>query len=266
PFTYELVFYPFNLAFVQKLNIAYVDEWASVDFNDPRGKVVFILLAGIILGALFSRYRWKLHELLLAAFALYAGLKHIRFLFLAAILLAPLLSKMLGEVIPPYRKEIDKPALNAAVMALLLAIVIYRFPAKANLQEAVDTRFPAKAVAYIKENHLSGNFFHRYMWGGYLIFFCRDTKTFIDGRTDIFEYTGVLKDYLDVEQLKSSLAIFDKYHIRYALVPPDFPIAYLLKNRVEWKTIYQDEVAMIFERVPSPAATAPAAVPAGGSH
>jgi hypothetical protein len=266
PFTYELVFYPFNLAFVQKLNIAYVDEWASVDFNDARGKVVFILLAGIILGSLFSRYRWKLHELLLAGFALYAGLKHIRFLFLAAILLAPLLSKMLDEVIPPYRKEIDKPALNAAVMAVLLAIVIYRFPSRADLQGAVDTRFPAKAVAYIKESHLSGNFFHRYMWGGYLIFFSRDTKTFVDGRTDIFEYTGVLRDYLDVEQLKGSLGVFDKYKIRYALVPPDFPIAYLLKNQAGWKMIYQDEVALIFERVPSPAPPLPVAVSAGGGR
>jgi hypothetical protein len=88
------------------------------------------------------------------------------------------------------------------------------------------------------------------MWGGYLIFFSRDTKTFVDGRTDIFEYTGVLRDYLDVEQLRGSLGVFDKYKIRYALVPPDFPIAYLLKNHAGWKMIYQDEVAMIFERVP----------------
>ena len=266
PFTYKLVMYPFNLAFVQKLNITYVDEWASVDFNDPRGKVVLVLLAGIILGALFSRYRWKLHEFLLTGFALYAGLKHIRFLFLAAILLAPLLSKLLAEVIPPYRKEIDKPALNAAVMAILLGIVIYRFPSRADLQTAVDTRFPAKAVAYIQENQLQGNFFHRYMWGGYLIFFKRDTKTFIDGRTDIFEYTGVLKDYLDIEQLKGSLGLFDKYKIRYALVPPDFPIAYLLKNHAGWKILYEDNVAMIFERADSAAPPPPAADPAGGAR
>jgi hypothetical protein len=266
PFTYKLVFYPFNLAFVQKLNIAYVDEWASVDFNDARGKVVFILLAGIILGALFSRYRWKLHEFLLTGFALYAGLKHIRFLFLAAILLAPLLSKLLDEIVPPYRKEIDKPALNAAVMAILLTIGIYRFPPRADLQSAVDTRFPAKAVAYIQENRLKGNFFHRYMWGGYLIYFCRDTKTFVDGRTDIFEYTGVLKDYLDIEQLKGSLGLLDKYDIRYALVPPDFPIAYLLKNHVGWKVLYQDDVAMIFERDASTVSPSEAVDPAGGSR
>lgn len=266
PFTYKLVLYPFNLAFVQKLNIAHVDEWASVDFNDARGKVVLVLLAGIILGALFSRYRWKLHEFLLTGFALYAGLKHIRFLFLAAILLAPLLSKLLDEIIPPYRKEIDKPALNAAVMAILLGIAIYRFPSRADLQSAVDTRFPAKAVAYIQQNHLTGNFFHRYMWGGYLIYFCRDTKTFIDGRTDIFEYAGVLKDYIDIEQLKGSLGIFDRYNIRYALVPPDFPIAYLLKNHAGWKVIYQDDVAMIFERVAISASDSGTVSPAGGTH
>jgi hypothetical protein len=265
PFTYRLVFYPFNLAFQQKLNIAYVDEWASVNFHDARGKVVFILLAGVFLGAILGRYRWKLEELLLAGFALYAGLKHIRFLFLAAILLAPLLSKML-DMIPPYRKEIDKPALNAAVMAVLLAIAIYRFPSQEDLAGAVAKRYPTQAIAFIQKNGLNGNFFNRYMWGGYMIFFCRDVKTFIDGRTDIFEYTGVLKDYLDAEQLHGSLEVLDKYKIRYVLLSPDFPLAYLLKHNVGWNPIYTDEVAVIFERTTPALASSPGTLPAGGAN
>ncbi len=266
PFTYRLVFYPFNLAFEQKLNIAYVQEWASVDFHTARGKVVLILLAAVFLGALFSRHRWRLEELLLSGFALYAGLKHIRFLFLAAILLAPLLSKML-DMIPPYRPEIDKPALNAAVLAILLAIVIYRFPSQDDLTQAVAERYPTKAIAFIKTNGLRGNFFNRYMWGGYLILFCPEVKTFIDGRTDIFEYTGVMKDYLDAERLENSLEVMDKYRINYVLTSPDYPLAYLLDNTLGWRQIFRDEVSMIFERVPAasvpnlPASQAEAAGP-----
>ena len=247
PFTYRLVSYPFNLAFEQKLNITYVDEWASVNFHDARGKVVLILLAAIFAGALFSRIRWKLEEALLAGFALYAGLKHIRFLFLAAILLTPLLAKML-DTIPPYRKEIDKPALNAAVMAVLLAIAIYRFPSQDDLAQAVAQRYPTQAIAYIKSKGLAGNVFNRYMWGGYMIFFCSEVKTFIDGRTDIFEYTGVLKDYLDAERLQNSLDVMDKYKIRYVLTSPDFPLAYLLENSPGWKLLYRDPVSLIFVR------------------
>ena len=38
PFGARLVFYPFDLAFRQKLNISHVAEWVSVDFHDMRGK------------------------------------------------------------------------------------------------------------------------------------------------------------------------------------------------------------------------------------
>src|SRR5690349_18720708 len=40
PFGARLVFYPFDLAFRQKLNIAHVAEWVSVNFHDTRGKLV----------------------------------------------------------------------------------------------------------------------------------------------------------------------------------------------------------------------------------
>ncbi|MBZ5542962.1 MAG: hypothetical protein LAO07_04695 [Acidobacteriia bacterium] len=247
PFTYRLVYYPFDLIFRQKLNIQYVDEWASVDFSDARGKVVLVLLAVILLGALLSPRHWRLEEVALGAFALYAGLIHIRFLFLAAILLAPILAKLL-DFIPPYRPEIDKPPLNAVVCATILLIVVSRFPTRADLDTAVAQRYPANALNYVKAHALEGNFFNRYMWGGYMILFHPELKTFIDGRTDIFEYTGVLKDYLDAELMKGSLQILDKYRIHYVLTSPELPMSYLLSNTPGWKMVFRDQVTMIFER------------------
>jgi hypothetical protein len=265
PFTYRLVFYPFDLAFRQKLNIGNVEEWASVDFNDARGKVVLILLAVVFLGALFSQRTWKLEELLMAGFGLYTGLMHIRFLFLAAILLAPLLAKML-DFVPPYQPEIDKPPLNALVMGIVLLIAIYRVPSRADLEKDVAVHFPANALSYIKANALQDRVFHDYVWGGYLIFFARDVKTFVDGRTDIFEYTGVLKDYLDATQIRSPLQVMDKYEIRSVLLPPDSPLTYLLEHQRGWKRVFGDRVAVIFERAPVALADPAAEPPAGGSR
>jgi hypothetical protein len=259
PFTYRLVFYPFDLAFRQKLNIGNVEEWASVDFNNARGKVVLILLAVVFLGALFSRHTWRLEELLMAGFGLYTGLMHIRFLFLAAILLAPLLAKML-DFVPPYQPEIDKPPLNALVMGVVLLIAIYRVPSRADLEKDVAVHFPANALSYIKANALQDRVFNDYVWGGYLIFFGRDVKTFVDGRTDIFEYTGVLRDYLDATQIRAPLEVLDKYGIRSVLLPPDVPLTYLLENQRGWKKVFSDRVAVIFVRAPA-AQAAPAAEP-----
>jgi hypothetical protein len=265
PFSYRLVFYPFDLAFRQKLNVAVVDEWSSVDFHDARGKVVLVLLAAVFLGALLSRHRWKLEELLLAGFAIYSGLTHIRFLALAAILLAPLLAKML-DAVPPYRPEIDKPLLNAVVMAILLIYVIRRFPSPQDLDKAVAERFPINAVAFMKSHGMPGNIFNRYMWGGYMIMFCPEVKVFIDSRTDIFDYKGVLRDYVDAEQLRGSLEILDKYQVRYVLLPPNYPLAYLLKNHVGWKTIFADERATIFERVSAQPVSSSTSSSPGGSE
>src|SRR4029077_676422 len=89
PFGYRLVLYPFDLGFRQKLNIAHVAEWVSVDFHTPRGKVVLALLVILLASALLRNRRWNLTELGLLLFGLYCGLTYIRFLFLLAILAAP---------------------------------------------------------------------------------------------------------------------------------------------------------------------------------
>jgi hypothetical protein len=127
----------------------------------------------------------------------------------------------------------------------------------------VDKRFPTQAVAFIKANRLTGNFFNLYTWGGYLVLFCPEVKTFIDGRTDIFEYTGVFRDYLDAEQFKRPLQVMQKYQVRYALLASDSPLAYLLRNNVGWRVVFSDSVSTIFECVSCSAGPPPAALPAG---
>jgi hypothetical protein len=259
PFTYRLVAYPFDLAFKQKHNIRFIEEWASVDFNDARGVVVLILLAAIFLGGVLRSSLWRLEEVLLAGFALYAGLKHVRFLFLAAILLAPLLAKTL-DMIPPYRPEIDKWMLNAAVIVFALAFVIPRLPSRQVLDADVARKFPVSAVRFLNAHPSSGNLFNRYEWGGYLIYFSRDRKVFVDGRTDIFDYTGVLKQYVDTAAIKSPMEVLDAYRVATVLVSPGSPLAYLLRRSGGWKVTYQDNVATVLERDSS---ASPASDPAG---
>jgi hypothetical protein len=87
-----------------------------------------------------------------------------------------------------------------------------------------------------------------YMWGGYLTWQSRDAKIFIDGRADIFEYQGVLRDYLDLLDLKRPKELLDKYHIQSVLFPPDEPLTYVLQHDPEWRTVYSDSVCVLLER------------------
>ena len=63
PYTYHLVFYPFNFAFQQRLNVNHVDEWMSLDFHGVRGKILFGMLAATLILALARKRRWSLDQL-----------------------------------------------------------------------------------------------------------------------------------------------------------------------------------------------------------
>ena len=60
PYGWRLVFYPFNLAFEQKLNIANIEEWKSLDFHTPRGRIMLFFLGLLFLFQLIRSRKWGL--------------------------------------------------------------------------------------------------------------------------------------------------------------------------------------------------------------
>ena len=257
PFGYKLVMYPFDLLFRQQGAVKAVEEWRSVDFTTGNGKLALIMILALVAGALFSRRPWKLDEVLLTAFALWAALSHGRFLFFAALIVVPILAPRL-ELFPPYERELDKPWLNAAIMAAVVGALIFFFPSEKKLQQKVDDEYPGAAVGFMQQQHLKGRVFNEYMWGGFLEWNAPELQPIIDGRADVFVYKGVLEDFVKASAIKDSLGILDKYQIDYALLNPAQPLTYLLEHSPAWHTIYTDKVAVVFERAPATAATAPA--------
>jgi hypothetical protein len=247
PYTYHLVFYPFNFAFKQRLNVDHVDEWMSLDFHSVRGKILFAMLAATLVLALVRKRRWLLHELAFTILGFYAALTYSRFLFLAAIVVTPTLAKEL-DFFTPYRRELDKPALNAAFMLAIVLGCVLRFPTREYLWRDTVRHYPVKAMTYLADFHPQGHVFNDCLWGGYLIWNARHIPVFIDSRIDIFEYNGVFADYLDAMGGKNSLELFDKYSIRYVLYQQDSPLAYLLMHNANWKVRYQDGTTVLLER------------------
>jgi len=248
PFGWRLVFYPFDLAFRQKLNIEHVEEWVSVNFHDTRGKVVLALLLVLLISAVLRVSKWTLAELGLVLFALYSGLTYIRFLFLLAIVVAPILAKIL-DFMPPYREELDTPVLNACVMLLMVAAMVHYWSTSDKLQESVAEQYPVQALSYIEAHPPQGPMLNFYLWGGYLNWKDPSLKIFIDSRVDIFEYEGVLKDYLDILALNQPDVLFDKYKIRYVLFPRGEALTYVLQHDPKWKLLYSDQLSYLFEKV-----------------
>jgi len=219
PFGYRLVLYPLDLAFRQKLNIAHVAEWVSVDFHDLRGRIAFLLIVTLILGVVLRKKRWTFAELGLLLFALYSGLTYIRFLFLLGIVAAPIVAKIL-DFAPPYRLQDDTPRVNAFVILIMIAGMVYYWPKNNYLQSQLDKEYPTQALAYLRAHPLQGNTLNFYLWGGFLEWHQRDVKVFLDSRVDIFEYAGVLQDYFEILGVQNAKSALDKYKISIRPFPP----------------------------------------------
>jgi len=233
PFGARLVFYPLDLAFRQKLNISYIAEWVSVDFHGARGKLLMGLLLFLLISALLRDCRWVVTEIALLAFGLYCGLSYSRFLFLLAILAAPVVARLL-DFVPAYDPRKERYALNAAVIVLL--------------QQNIARLFPAGAVAYLNAHPLPDRMLNEFLWGGYLEWYAQDVKVFIDSRVDIFEYEGVFRDYLDVLDLQQPRVVLEKYKISAALLSPGPPLTYVLEHDPAWKVVYRDPACVLLEK------------------
>jgi hypothetical protein len=254
PFGYRLVMYPFNFLFHQQSNVQYVEEWQSVDLSTGNGKVALFVIFGLLAAALFSKRRWKFEDVLLTVFALWAGLAHARFLFFIGLTVVPILAPHL-QLFPPYERELDKPWLNAAIMAAVIAGIVVFYPSGAKLQQKVDEVFPTSAIRFLQSRHDQGRIFNQYLWGGYMEWTAPELQTFIDGRADIFVYNGTLDDHRRATTIDAPLEVMNKYKIDYALLQPDRPLTYLIGHSAGWRPIYKDKVAVVFERTPPGAVT-----------
>ena len=247
PLGYRLLLYPFDMMFRQTLNIANVQEWASVDFNGGRGKLVAMVLAAIFCMALVARKRWRIDDAILTGFVVYCGLSHMRFLLLAGIVLPPILASYMGRdrssTVRPERR-----ILNSVLILITISVCAWSFPSENKLNADLRNYFPTDAVDFLRTQPQRGQIFNLYQWGGYLEWSLPASQPLIDSRTDIFEYNGVLRDYLDITQLKRSQELLDKYKVRYVLYPSDAALSYFLSKSQRWQRVYHDERADIYSR------------------
>ncbi len=251
PFGSRLVLYPFGVLFGPGSGsgggpgIGIIEEFQSIDFRTPWGKVAMILILGLLLVAIFSRERWRLDEIGFVVVALYFCLTHARFLFLAGILLPPVFARRI-KLMTPYERKSDRPLPNALALTVLLILFVVYMPGHENFHGTVE--YPEGAVAYMKANGIQSNVFNDWAWGGYLIWHMPEMKVFIDARGDPYAVTGVFKDYLDAVYGVNPAAVLDKYKIQYVLMRPDSLLAHLLQQSPAWAVRYSDKDSVLLAR------------------
>src|SRR5207247_8993218 len=104
-----------------------------------------------------------------------SGLTYVRFLFLLAIVIAPVLTRIL-DFVPQYRPEADTPLINALVICLMIGSIIHYWPTSSEMEKSISERYPSQALAYFDAQPPSGAMLNFYLWVGYLSWNDRDLK------------------------------------------------------------------------------------------
>ena len=246
--------YPLDVMFRQQIGTSVVAEWQPLAFGDLRGIFVLVAASLVLLLPLLWRVELYVLELVFAAGGFLMAVQHQRMTFVFGLLVAPVLCRLLANSWDRYDPRRDSPVANALMIALFAFGIYWGFPSPLELQQQITGNNPARAVEYLKNAHLSGNMLrgnmlNDYTYGGYLIWTAPEHKVFIDGRADVYEWTGVMRDMNDWYSLQTEpTALLDKYHISFCFLSATSPMARVILLLPGWKEIYRDQQAVIISR------------------
>jgi hypothetical protein len=243
------ILYPLETMLHQPIGLSQVDEWLPLQLDDARGLALMGTLGCIFLLVIVRRTELLWHELLMLALGIWAAASHRRMLFVFGILAAPILSRLFSTLWEGYNAEQDRPFTNAVFIAASLLTMLRAFPDQQILARQVDERNPVKAVEFMRTNHLSGRMLNEYVYGGYLIWAAPEHPVFVDGRSDVFEWTGVLDAFGKWATLQSDPnELLDRYRIDFCLLNRKSPMAVVLPMLHNWTAAYSDNNSVIFIR------------------
>lgn len=238
----------------------HVEEFQSPNFHGAAQKC-FLALLLVTLAVLACKGReLRLSEGLIVLFAVYAGLYASRNIPVSSILLvmivAPLVPAKLGAGFLRRMFAVEAGQrghmwpLLAIVVTLLVAVNGGRFGSKLVMDAHFGSkRMPVEAVNYMEQNGVSGPVLGPDYWGGYLIYrLYPKAQVVVDDRHDMYG-EEFFRSYLRMMHGERGWDEFLRVHdAALVLLPRDGALASLLAQSKEWKSIYSDDLAILFCR------------------
>jgi len=250
PYGTRLAAYPLAMALSQPVNVKNISEWQPLGTDLILGKFFLGVLLLFFISCLVQRPRFRLAEITLALFGVYAACLHLRFILFFVILFVPLWALLLSRWVPGYRPEGDYPFINAGLIAVIAIVFVYFLPSRLDLDQRVEKEYPQAALQYLANHPIHGRVLNDYGWGGYFIWAALpQNMIFIDGRADIYEYGGVLSDYLSITRLEpNALQLLKQYDVKACLIRKDALLGTALGAMPGWERVYEDNVAALYVR------------------
>jgi hypothetical protein len=247
PVGFRLLTYPLNTLFLQTTGMSAVEEWMPPDLRSGRTMGMIGAASGILVIALLRHSELRLRDLLVVAPAFTLATQHARMLFVFGIVASPVLCRVVAPLLGSDLKR-ERPVANAVLVSALVLAIFAIYPDQNSLLRQVRKTTPSAAVDYVRQAALQGPMLNEYVFGDYLIWALPEHKVFIDGRGDIYDWTGVFPQYAQWAELKEDpTLLLDKYRIRLCLLAKGSPLGHVIPY-LGWRKVYSDEVATVFVR------------------
>jgi hypothetical protein len=148
----------------------------------------------------------------------------------ACMVLAPFVAAMVPDLFSRARGVVPELPRAAGAIAFALCAVLLSIEAVVAAPREPDlSAYPVGALPALRET--GGNLLNEYDWGGYLIRYAPEHRTFIDGRGEALFLPDVLADFQRVVALAPGYRdVLRKWDIRAALLRPDRPLAGALRE------------------------------------
>jgi hypothetical protein len=254
----HLYTYPFQ-TLQSRTMMDYIAEWASPNFHEGLFKpfLAFLLLTFATLS--LSRIPLRPAQLLLLLATGFGSLNASRHIAIFILVAIPLVAERLTEFAantPRLRwlETPDRPATGAKLpfnALILLAMVLFvglRFIQVFKKQTPeVAKNFPVAAADFIAQHHPPAPVFNHYDWGGFLIWRLYPTyRVFIDGRADLYG-DSFMDTFASASRAENNWREpLQRFGIRTVVIPPRVGLAGILRHDPGWKTLFEDEQAVIF--------------------
>jgi hypothetical protein len=249
----------------------HIEEFQSPNFHGIAQKcfAVMVLLTIVVMAGKIPTLRTprrvghpRLSLILTVLFAVYAGLYAARNIPVSSVLLAMVVGPRLGRFADGLSERMAAVEMRMRGHAWPIIVVIFTFGIAMNggrvgSDQIMDARFdakrmPVRAVDYIEKSGVQGPILSPDYWGGYLIYRLNRypgsaPRVVVDDRHDLYG-EKFLKSYLKMMHVERGWEEFLRDHpVSCVLLPRDGALANVLLKIPEWKAVYQDEVAVVFE-------------------
>jgi hypothetical protein len=255
--------YPFETLNSHAMH-AYIQEWFTPNFHliisQPLALLIFATFAALALSPKSARPA----ELLLLCVSCYAALRAWRNIPFFALVAAPLLAEHVWHLLEnrawcgwlraPEKREVGRKAWVGLTLNVLLLICVPVGLCVANVAQVVarqatveGEKYPAAAVEFLRAHPESGAIYNEYGWGGYLIWkLYPQREVYIDGRADVYGDAFMEEALGTMAGEREWRAPLERYGVRTVFIKPDAPLASLLRQDATWRSVYEDQQAVIF--------------------